>query len=155
MVRGMIIRSWICQNRRCGSPDFDSYEANPACPACGCVRVEWRPAGGHIGSRAKAGDAELRALADLFRMPDMNSAEEGRGAKKVRLPDAPAPTGQNVHTFKGGFSAAINPAAGAQCVPTANKVDYRVKAGTDSKLGAGALGMPGIRSNTAVEATHK
>lgn len=86
-------------------------------------------------------------------MNDINSAERGRAAKKVNLPSAPPPTQQNVHTFAGGFSAAIDPARGAQCVPTANKVDYKIKAGTDSKLSPNGQ-FPGIRSNTVVEATH-
>ena len=154
IVQSMIIRSWICQNQRCADW-FDSYEPNPSCPKCGCVRVGWRPNGGHVGGAAKGADTELRALADIFRMGDMNSAEEGRGAKKVRLPETTVPNGGNVHTFAGGFSAAVNPAAGAQCVPTANKIDYKIKAGTDNKLGAGALGMPSVRSNTAIEAAHK
>ena len=112
------------------------------------------PAGGHIGSGAKSADTELRALADVFRLNDMNSAERGRAAKKVNLPDAPVATGQNVHTFAGGFSAAIDPARGAQCVPTANKIDYKVKAGADTRLSPNAA-YPGLRANTVVEATHK
>ena len=147
-----ILRTWHCQNHRCSS-QFDSWEANPECPACKCVRVSWVPAGGHIkGAATKTGDAELRALADLFRMPDMNSAQEGQAAKKVRLPDAPQPGGP-VHTFAGGFSAAINPAAGAHCVPTANKVDYKVKTSGD-RLAPNET-YPGIRSHTAVEAAHR
>lgn len=112
------------------------------------------PAGGHIkGAATKTGDAELRALADIFRMGDMNSAQEGQAAKKVRLPEQTAPNPGNVHTFAGGFSAAINPAAGAQCVPTANKIDYKVKTGGD-RLSPNTS-YPGIRSNTAVEAAHR
>jgi hypothetical protein len=149
-----VIRTWRCLNSRCAK-SFDSWEPNPACPSCKCVRVDWQPAGGHIAGVSRGGDAELRALADVFRMNDMNSAEEGRAAKKVKLPEQSSPSPGNLHTFAGGFSAAINPAAGAQCVPTANKIDYKVKAGTDAKLGPGGLGMPGIRSNTAVEAAHK
>jgi hypothetical protein len=148
-----VIRTWRCLNRSCAK-SFDSWESNPSCPSCQCVRVDWQPAGGHIAGVARGADAELRALADIFKMGDMNSAEEGRGAKKVRLPDATPATPGNVHTFAGGFSAAINPAAGAQCVPTANKIDYKVQAQRDNRL-TGALGMPGIRSNTAVEAVHK
>jgi hypothetical protein len=149
----MIIRSWICENSRCAAW-FDSYEPNPECPKCHCVRVSWRPAGGHIGGTAKAGDAELRALADIFKLGDLNSAEEGRAAKKVSLPPATAPNPGNVHTFAGGFSAAVNPAAGAQCVPTANKIDYKVKATPGSQLAPNGS-FPSVRSNTAVEASHR
>ena len=148
-----ILRTWQCKNARCAN-QFDAWEANPACPVCQCVRVEWCPAGGHIGGHAKSADTELRALADVFRMNDINSAERGRAAKKVSLPSAPPPTPGNVHTFAGGFSAAIDPTRGPQCVPTANKIDYKIKAGADSKLSPNTQ-FPGIRSNTVVEATHK
>jgi hypothetical protein len=151
-MAAMIIRSWICENFRC-TEWFDSYEPNPACPKCGCVRVSWRPAGGHIGGQAKGAEKELRALADIFKMTDMNSAEEGRAAKKVRLPEKPD-NGAPVHTFKGGFAAAINPAAGAQCVPTANKIDYKVKASPGDRLAPNGS-FPAIRSNTAIEGVHK
>lgn len=113
----------------------------------------WIPGGGHVAGTAKAADAELRALADHFRLDNMNSASRDRGAKIIKAP-APASSGP-VHTFKGGFSAAINPSAGAQCVPTSNKIDYKVKAEPGNRLGPGALGMPGMRSHTAVEASHK
>lgn len=149
-----IIRSWNCGNKRCAEV-FDSWESNPACPACGCVRVSWHPGGGHIAGTAKSCDADLRALADCFRLTDMNSGEEGRGAKKIRLPDAPAPNSGPVHTFAPGFSAAVNPQAGATCVPTTSQVDFKVKTGTGNKFGPGALGLPGVRANTAVEAVHK
>src|SRR5438445_1145852 len=149
-----IIRTWICENSRCRET-FDSWEPNPECPKVHCVRVSWCPAGGHIGGAGKSADCELRKLADMFSMDNMNSAERGRAAKKVSLPPAPAANPGNVHTFAGGFAAAINPAAGAQCVPAANNVDFKAKVGIGNKLGPGALGLPGMRSNTAVEATHK
>jgi hypothetical protein len=152
-MAGMIIRTWRCLNKRCAST-FDSWEPNPSCPSCQCVRVDWQPAGGHIGGAAKGADAELRALADIFKLGDLNSAEEGRAAKKVNLPPSVAPNPGNVHTFGGNFSAAINPSAGAQCVPTANKIDYKVKATPGSQLAPNGS-FPGIRSNTAVEAAHK
>jgi hypothetical protein len=148
-----ILRTWRCMNSRCATP-FDAWEPNPKCPACKCVRVEWMPAGGHIGGAAKGADVELRALADIFRMTDMNSADRGRAAKKVNLPPAQTPNGGNVHTFQGGFTAAIDPSRGAQCVPTANKIDYKVKAGTDNRLQPNKA-YPALRANTVVEATHK
>jgi len=153
----MILRSWICENSRCGHW-FDAYEANPACSKCGCVRVSWRPNGGHVGGKGKGAEQELRALADIFKMTDMNSAEEGRAAKKVRLPDAPAANGGTVKTFAGGFAAAIDPTQpaynGAQCVPTANKIDYKVKATPGSRLAPNGS-FPGVRSNTSIEGVHK
>jgi len=146
-----VIRSWQCQNSRCQKA-FDSWEPNPACPSCKCVRVGWIPGGGHIAGTVKAADAELRALADVFRMTDMHSAQEGRGAKKVA--QQPQTSGQ-VHTFAGGFAANINPSAGAQCVPTANNFNVKVHATPGNALGPGALGLPSVRTNTAIQATHK
>ena len=149
-----IIRTWRCLNsRRCGAA-FDAWEPNPVCPSCGCVRVEWTPAGGHIGSAAKSADTDLRALADVFRMNDINSAERGRAAKKVNLPPQADNNPANVHTFSGGFAAAINPAFGAQCVPTANKVGFKVKAQPGNALAPNAS-FPSMSSNTAVEASFK
>jgi hypothetical protein len=156
----MILRTWHCQNARC-SRQFDAWESNPECPACHGVRVSWVPAGGHIkGAATKTGDAELRALADIFRMGDMNSAQEGRGAKKVSLPSAPSSNAGNVKTFSGGFAAAIDttqPAYnGAQCVPTANKIDYRVKATPGSRITPDSgFSKMNVRSNTAIEASHR
>ena len=162
MFRAMsgILRSFICENLRCNAW-FDSWASNPACPTCKCVRVSWRPAGGHIGSGAKAADAELRTLADMFKMPDMNSADRGRAAKKVNLPPAPD-SGMPAMKFGGGFAAVVDPArarsnenpSGAQCVPTANNINYKVKAGPGSQL-APNKSYPGLRSNTVIEATHK
>ncbi len=156
-----IQRSWICENRACAAW-FDSYEPNPECPKCKCVRVSWRPNGGHIGGAAKSADTELRALADIFRMGDMNSGEEGRAAKKVRLPQA-APGASQPINF-GGFAAQVDPRSsmtnenpsGAQCVPTTNHFNVKASAGIGQALGPGALkGLPNMRSNTAFEGSHK
>lgn len=149
-----VIRSWICQNSRCAEL-FDSWESNPACPKCRCVRVSWCPGGGHMGGHAKAADADLRALAEHFSLDNMNSASRDRGAKIIKHQPPAARTPGNVHTFAGGFTAAINPAQGAQCVPTANHFDMKVKATPGNKLGPGALGMPAVQSRTVVEAAHK
>ncbi len=148
-----VIRSWICGNARCGAT-FDSWEANPACSSCGCVRVNWKPGGGHIGGTAKAADKELRALADMFAMPDMNSAQRDRGAKKV----APQPVADHsgpMMQFGPGFAAPIPRGATAMCVPSSQHVDFKVKASAGVALGAGKLGLPSVQSGTAIEATHR
>jgi hypothetical protein len=110
------------------------------------------PGGGHIAGTAKAADAELRALADHFRLDNMNSASRDRGVKIIK-PPAPPASGP-VHTFAPGFSAPVSPGQGAVCVPTASHVDFKVKAGIDNKLAPSAV-FPGVRSHTAVEAAHK
>ena len=129
-----ILRSWHCQNSACATT-FDAWEANPHCPACGCVRVGWIPGGGHIGKSAGGADKELRILADMFKLGDMNSAQAGRGAKQVSAaPAAPSPRPQNLHTFGGMFTAAVDPSQGAQCVPVVNKIDAKVKAAPGTSL---------------------
>jgi hypothetical protein len=115
--------------------------------------VSWRPNGGHIGSYSKGADKELRALADIFKLGDMNSAEEGRGAKKVRLPDAPAQDAP-MHTFAPGFVAPVAANAAAACLPSAAKVDFKVGAKLGERLSPNAS-FPGLRSNTSIEASHK
>jgi len=117
--------------------------------------VTWHPGGGHIAGTARSLDSDLRTLADCFKLTDMNSGEEGRGAKKVRLPDAPAPNSGPVHTFAPGFSAPVNVHNGAVCVPTTSHVDFKAKVGIGNKLAPSPLGFASVRSNTAVEATHK
>jgi len=146
-----IIRTWRCMNGRCGK-SFDAWEANPECPACRCVRVEWIPGGGHLAGTAKSCDAELRALADVFRMNDMASARRGEAAK--RPPAAPDSAPGPVHTFAPGFTAPVNPANGAVCVPTTSRVDFKAKVGIGNKLAPSGV-FPNVRSNTAVEATHR
>lgn len=146
-----VIRSWICGNSRCADV-FDSWEPNPSCPRCKCVRVSWKPGGGHIAGVAKAADAELRALADVFRMSDMNSASRDRGAKIVPA-QAPSATGP-VHHFGSGFYAPVTPGGGAVCVPTTNKFDVRTTVGMGAPL-AHSRSVPGVHANTRIEAVHK
>jgi len=154
-----IIRSWICGNSRCAA-DFDSWEPNPSCPKCRCVRVNWRPNGGHIAGVAKAADADLRALADVFRMGDMHSAERGRAAKVV-APQRQVAAGPAVN-FGPGFVAPIDPngartsenPSGAQCLPTSARLDFKARAGIGQALTPSGV-FPSVRTNTAIEAAHK
>lgn len=127
-----ILRTWGCLNDRCGT-HFEAWEANPACPSCGCVRVTWVPGGGHVGGdAAKSCDAELRALADVFRMTDMNSAERGRAAKKVVMQPA-ADQSQKPITFAPGFAAVADPIR-AVCVPSASPINVPVKTSIGQSL---------------------
>lgn len=145
-----IIRSWQCQNSRCGKR-FDAWEANPECPKCHCVRVSWVPGGGHVAGTAKAADAELRNLAECFRMENMHSAERGRGAKIV-APQAPIAAGP-ARQFAPGFTAAA-PMDRAVCVPSSTPIDFKAKVGIGNKLSPNAS-FPAMRTNTAIEAAHK
>lgn len=146
-----VIRNWRCLNGRCAHT-FESWEPNPECPSCHCVRVEWVPGGGHVAGTAAACDADLRALADVFRMNDMHSARRGEAAKIVKA--QPPPASGPVHTFAPGFSAPVNPQHGAVCVPTTSHVDFKAKVGIGNKLAPSKV-FPGVGSNTAVEATHR
>jgi hypothetical protein len=149
-----VLRTWHCQSARCGR-EFTAWESNPECQHCGCARAAWVPAGGHIkGSSTKGADAELRALADVFRMGDMNSAQEGQAAKRVRLPDAPAANSGPVHTFAPGFSAPVNPNGGAACIPTSSQVDFKAKVGIGKTLTPSKV-FPNVRNHTSVEAAHR
>ena len=143
-----VIRTWGCLN--CGR-EFDSWEPNPACPACECLRVTWVPGGGHIAGVSRSGDAEFRALADVFKLDDLKSAKRDESAKVTYIPRA---AGSNTPHDFGGFVAAVNPNAGAQCVPVINKVNFKVGAEVGRSLGGGQLGMPSVKSRTAVEAIH-
>src|SRR5437868_15331611 len=120
-----IIRSWQCENSRCRKT-FDSWDANPECPACRCVRVSWVPGGGHIAGTAKAADAELRALADCFRMTDIASARRDEPAKRVA--EAPASNGPLMQ-FAPGFAAPTPSTNQAACVPTAAGVCFKDRVG--------------------------
>lgn len=154
-----VIRSWQCLNKSCGC-EFQAWEANPACPDCGCVRVNWIPGGGHCAGTAKAADADLRLLADNYGLTDLNSAEEGRAAKKVRLGPEPDRHAQPM-TFAQGFSAAVDPVrarhagnqSGAQCLPSSAGLTHKVKAGVGNRLSA-SRSVPGAQANTRIEARH-
>lgn len=153
-----VLRTWHCLNTYCGQT-FDSWDANPRCPDCQCVRVNWQPAGGHVGGASRGADKELRALADIFRMSDMNSAEEGRGAKKVNLATAPAVSPQTARNF-GGFVAPVDPMAAyaatgnpAQCLPVANKINAKVKTARERALPP--TPTPFRRPTPVIEYAHK
>lgn len=147
-----IKRSWRCLNSRCGEA-FDAWEQNPECPSCHCVRVEWVPGGGHIAGTAKACDAELRALADAFRLPDMASARRGEAAKRP-MAQQPVARDAPAMSFGGGFVAQVDPNRGAQCVPTANRMDFKTKVGIGNKLAPSKV-FPGVGTNTTIEAQHR
>lgn len=147
-----ILRSWLCLNSRCGS-QFNAWEENPPCTKCGCVRVQWVPAGGHVRNVAGGADAEFRALADAFNMNDMHSAVRGEAAKKIKSQPNVDPQSAPAHQFAPGFSAVAHPSQ-AVCVPSMNKVNFKAKAGVGSALPHSRT-VPGIHANTMIEATHR
>jgi len=139
----MISRDWQCMNQSCGET-FHSYEkANPGCPRCGCVRVNWIPAGGHIGKVAPRADATLRSLADSYAMTDMNSPSHSRLNRAMPALQQPAtdPSLGQRH-FAPGFSSPVSP-HGATCAPSTAPIDVRGKV---------QIGVPRVRSETIPDA---
>jgi hypothetical protein len=152
-----VIRSWQCLNGNC-LQTFDAWERNPSCPGCKCIRVQWIPGGGHVAGTAKAADAELRHLVDVFKMTDVNSAQRGERAMP-KLPTPPNP-GRNVPNmqFGPGFTSPIvrdqNGRPVATCLPSTTNVNFKARVGTGNAL-PHSRSVPGVHSNTAIEYTHR
>jgi hypothetical protein len=91
-------------------------------------------------------------LADIFKLDDLHSAKEGESAKIVRAP--PPQTGGTPHDF-GGFVANIDPNAGAQCLPAANKINFKARAEIGRSLGSGQLGAPSVQSATGIDSSYR
>jgi len=143
-----VIRTWGCLN--CAR-EFDSWEPYPECPDCGCLRVTWVPGGGHIAGVSRSGDAEFKALADVFKLDDLRSAKRDEAAK---ITQAPPQASGTPHDF-GGFVANINPNVGAQCLPVANRVNFKAKAEIGRAVGGGQLGVPSVQSKTVIDSSHR
>ena len=147
-----VLRTWSCLNPRCGEV-FDAWEANPPCPACGCLRVSWVPAGGHIGKVAGGVDSEFRSLADTFGLTDLVSAKRGEAAKVIAKQPQVDQRAQPAHTFAPGFSC-VPHETDAVCVPSINRVDFRAQTKVGSMLPKSKI-YPGVNTNTRIEATHR
>lgn len=153
-----VIRSWHCQNVRCGK-EFSAWESNPTCPGCGCVRVAWVPGGGHVAGTARAADAELRNLVDVFKMTDVNSAKRGERAMP-KLPPQPAHAGRNEPNinFGQGFTSPIvrdtNGRVMATCLPSTSNVNFKAKVAAGVAL-PHSRSVPGVHAATAIEASHR
>lgn len=94
-------------NRGCGK-QFHSYENNPECPHCGCVRVSWVPGGGHIGKVAPTADSILRTLAADAGLTNLNSPSPSRLNRA--MPQAKQPSQQGtlgVKHWAPGFSSEV------------------------------------------------
>ena len=151
-----VLRTWLCQNAKCGAA-FDSWDKYPPCTQCGCVRVTWMPAGGHIGNSAKAFDTTLRELADAFKMTDIASAKEGERAMPKLKPQTMHDQG-NAMQFAPGFVGAPYQldAAGrahAVCQPSAANVNFKVTVPQGQRLAKGRIGGP--EQNARIEARHR
>lgn len=136
----LISRNWTCKNPRCGK-GFHSYnQANPPCPACGCVKVSWVPGGGHIGTTGRI-DATAKALAANAGMTDINTASPSRLNRAMpRVAQPPVEEGPAVN-FAPGFSAPVS-RIGATCSPSTSLV----KATGNVRIGDAATPMPRSQS---------
>jgi hypothetical protein len=153
-----ILRTWLCQNSRCGN-EFPSWESNPTCPTCKCVRVQWVPRGGNIITEAcRSADSELRQLASGFELSDINSAQRGERAKpKVPQPVNPGRNQPNMQ-FGPGFTSPIihdrNGRPMATCLPSTSNVNFKARVGTGNAL-PHSRSVPGVHAATAIEASYK
>lgn len=154
-----ILRSWRCLNHRCGNT-FDAWEANPACPECGNVRVDWLPGGGHVGGTARSVDAEFRALADAFKLTDLASPSRGeRAMPALKTPPSAAPAGPQMQ-FAPGFATTVPYVIGQDgrphgvCMPSAQNVNFKARLGVGEKL-SGSGRFPGIATNTVIDMKHR
>jgi hypothetical protein len=154
-----ILRTWLCGNARCGQ-SFDSWERNPNCTACGCVRVSWVPGGGNVLTEAcKTADTELRKLAGNFGLDNINSAQRDRRAMPA-LPPPPQHAGRNEPNmnFGQGFTAPLvrdqrgQPVA--TCLPSTSNVNFKARVGTGVAL-PHSRSVPGVHAATAIEASHR
>ena len=148
-----VIRSWRCLNGRCGG-EFSSWEANPECPSCRCVRVQWVPGGGHVAGSAKAADAELRTLADQFGLTDINSSRRDERAKPKLPPQPTVDRNTPSLQFAPGFTAPAHASGAAMCVPSTSKVNFKTRVGTGSAL-PHSRSVPGVHAGTRIEASHR
>ena len=152
-----VIRSWSCLSQRCGN-EFTSWESNPTCPSCGCVKVGWIPGGGHIAGTAKAADAELRNLVDVFKMTDVNSAQRGeRAMPKLPQPVNPGRNAPNMQFGPGFTSPIVRDAAGrpvATCLPSTTNVNFKARVGTGTAL-PHSRSVPGVHANTVIDSSHR
>lgn len=150
----MISRNWHCLNPSCRT-EFHSFEkANPPCPACGCVRVDWTPGGGHTMGLAPRVDARLRSIADQHGMTNLNSPSPSRLNRAAPRIDSPAPSPElgTVH-FGPGFSAPVS-RDGPICVPSSSPVNLRGKIPIGVARSASQT-VPGPGANAIVEARHR
>lgn len=112
----MISRDWQCLG--CNK-QFHSYENNPECPGCGCVRVSWVPGGGHIGKIAPGADRTLRMLAADYGLTNLNSPSPSRVNRAMPVTVPPSPSGSmGRKMWAPGFSSEVYQTS--HCAPSLN-----------------------------------
>lgn len=146
----MISRDWRCLNDDCGHV-FHSYEkANPPCPTCGCMRVDWVPAGGHILSgRTKRMDQSVRSIAAQHGMTNLNSpspSRNDRAAPKIDVPPLSPELG--VKHWGMGIASEFS-RHGPVCVESSNAINLRgkVSVGPNAIPATPSSSVPGPGAN--------
>lgn len=152
---GMVSRDWICLNGRCGHV-FHSYEPAPACPACGNIRVDWIPGGGHIGKVAPRMDRTLRTLADDFGRTNFNSPSPSRLNRAAERANHPHPsTAWGQKTFGAGFHSNVyREKAACEVVPAPAHPPVRPIVGSPFTA-IPADKRPSFAQETVVHAAHR
>lgn len=125
-----VLKDWICLNRRCGA-EFEAWDASPTCPRCGCVKVQYRPSGGHIGKVAGRIDQVLRAQADAYGLTDMGQRGGTHAGESVkRAPPPPKPL-TGLPNFRPAPGIDMQIADGASCQWSSQATGVRLRAPTD------------------------
>jgi predicted nucleic acid-binding Zn-ribbon protein len=138
----MISRDWQCM--ACGHT-FHSYDGNPACPKCGCVRVQWVPGGGHVRKHAGV-DATVRSLAESYGMSDINTPSPSRLNRAMPKYDAPKADGPTLN-FAPGFAAPFHTGGRATCEPSQTRVDFKVRTAPEAAIPQAQHNYPGLGSS--------
>jgi hypothetical protein len=143
----MIDRYWGCKNCR---NVFQSYEANPPCPECGCVRVEWVPGKLNIGNSSGV-DKEVKTLAEVYGMADINTPSVSRSPRAAPVVNQPASCG-HVHHWGGGFTSVVPPNLERSfCAPCPTSVTGKVTVGNALSR---SKSIDGPQAHTRIEARH-
>lgn len=153
----MISRDWMCLNPRCRST-FHSFEkANPPCPKCGCMRVDWVPGGGHIMAMAPRVDKRLRAISDQHGGMNLNSPSPSRVNRAApRLETPPLSPELGVKHWGMGITSQFS-RHGPVCVEASNPVNLhgKVLVGNNASPHSSSNTIPGPGANAVVHARTK
>jgi hypothetical protein len=148
----MISRDWQCLNQKCGQI-FHSFErANPPCPTCGCVRVDWVPGGGHTMSVAPRMDARLRAISDQHGGMNLQSVSHSRSTRAApRLDPPPLSPELGVKHWGMGITSEFS-RHGPVCVEASNPVQIsgKVAVGPNAAPRSASTTIPGPSANSVL-----
>jgi hypothetical protein len=144
----MISRDWRCLNAKCGDIFHSFDQANPPCPTCGCMRVDWVPGGGHIGGMSRRVDGVLRDIADQHGLTNLNSPSPSRLNRAMPAMPQPSisPELGHIH-FGNGLSAPVS-RDGPICVQSATGIRGSVTVGVPRTNRSKSIPGPSAISTT-------